>query len=133
MGKTKLERRPTTRRILTPATQIRLAAMNAAAPVVTQAELCNLLEERGQSLNRSTVGFILYGGWYNENVAQALADLTDRPKAELWPDFLDEEGKVRPGADLPAGRLAPQLPQKPRAKKGQAGVPKRRPRRGAAR
>jgi len=100
--KGKLERRPTTDRVLTPGTQVRMAAMNAAAPVVTQAELCNLLEARGAGLNRSTVGFILYGRWYNENVAQALADLTGQPKAALWPEFLDAEGNLLPGATAQA-------------------------------
>lgn len=127
MAKTKLERRPTTRRILTEGTQVRLAAMNAARPVVTQAELCNLLEARGQALNRSTVGFILYGGWYNPNVAQALADLTERPKAALWPEFLDAEGGLLPSAAATAEIEQPA--KRPRAAKK---APAKRSRRTAA-
>lgn len=91
------ERRPTTRRELTPAAQIRFAAMNATKPIVTRTEIKNLAAERGEELKRGTVGFILEGRWYNEAVAQALSDLTGRPKAELWPDFLTTTGE-RKGA-----------------------------------
>lgn len=89
------ERRPTTRRELSPAAQVRFAAMNATKPIVTRTEIQNLCRERGAELKRGTVGFILEGRWYNDAVAQALADLTGMSKAALWPDFLTPDGERR--------------------------------------
>jgi hypothetical protein len=96
MARKRLTRQPTTDRTLTEPTQRRFAAMNACSPIVTQAEIHNLLVERGVKLSRTSVGFLLHGQWYNEDVARAFCDLTGTTLAAMWPEFLDERGKLLP-------------------------------------
>lgn len=86
---------PTTQRTLSKATQARMAAMNACEPMVTQQELVAECVRRKIDIARASVGFILNGQWYNDDVARVFCDLTGTKKAKMWPEWLDARGNLR--------------------------------------
>lgn len=73
----------------------RYAAMLAADPQVSQTEIATVLAERGVTLTRSAVGFVLRGRWYNTDVARVFCDLTRTAMNRMWPEFVDENGRER--------------------------------------
>lgn len=90
MTKTKRVRKPTTKRTLTKPTQARIAAMNACAPIVTQEEIAAALRTDKVDVSRTSVGFILHGGWYNAEVVRVFCELTGTAPSKMWPEFLDK-------------------------------------------